>query len=119
MKKHEFIATVVRTGIQSKGEFFRVYALINPHTDKPVFVVAVGKKQHRLATIRNRIKRRTMAIVREYMTKPLEKYAIVVVPSPHIQNAPYKNLCDEIAAHVIRIKNAYSAHRRIPTHGVS
>ena len=118
-KTGALIETVVRTGIRSNGQFFRVCALPGaPAVDRGFVAVVVGKKQHRFATTRNRIRRRSLAAARECLAKKLNGYAVVLIPSPQTQKAPYKTLCDEISAHVIRIKNYHSTHRRIPAHNI-
>ena len=120
MRKNTRIETVIRAGMRSNGKFFCVYALLGEHpAHKSFIVIVVGKKQHRLATARNRIKRRTMAAARGFLVRKLKGYAVVIYPSPRALEAPYKSLCDEITAHVVRIKNYHSTHRRIPAHHIS
>src|SRR3989338_2880536 len=61
MRKNTRIETVIRAGMRSNGKFFCVYALLGEHpAHKSFIVIVVGKKQHRLATARNRIKRRNV-----------------------------------------------------------
>lgn len=89
------IKRVLQKGATGTGSFFRVKALKNPRlADASRFNVIISKKVSNLATVRNKIKRRTKAIFIREVAK-IEKYDFVVFPNLTAESADFNKLTED------------------------
>lgn len=96
LKKQKDFEKVFKSGKSAKGKYFFLKAL--PSLKESVRVgFVVSKKIAKQAVLRNKIKRRLRAAVKEEMPKFSKRCDVVVVAFPAIKNASYQEIKRDIA----------------------
>ena len=94
-------------------EFFRLHIQRTSPGTPPRITVVVGKKENRLATKRNLIKRKTRELARSFLL-PVSGYDIVIFPSKRVLAEPFSNLAERYKKYATSLKNRANDNHGIP-----
>ncbi len=94
---HGSLRYVNKNGQQARSEYITVRSIKNPRRNKSRAAVVVSRKINKRAVVRNQIRRRIYAVLREMLPSLTETHDIVVmVNSQEILNLAPKELQEHI-----------------------
>lgn len=113
LRRKKDITLVLKEGNQVQGKYFRLrFTKRAPELPCRVTIV-VSSKQHKQATVRNRLKRRSREATKKALNN-LESYDIIIFPLKKAQNALFSDLVKELIKHVFFIKNNHRSYNVLP-----
>lgn len=95
LRRSRDVVAVVQHGTRTTTSHLRLYWRNRAITQPARGVIVVGKKVHKSAVVRNRLKRRLRAALKE--VRPPAGIDYVVLPKLNVLDLPFTILTDEIS----------------------
>ncbi|MGL4951535.1 MAG: ribonuclease P protein component [Mycoplasma sp.] len=104
LKNIEF-RNVLKKGKRYYSHSFKIYFVRNT-IDLFQIGISVSKKVSKLAVVRNKVKRRIDASIREYYI-PNENIKVIFICNPGIENKSYDEINEEVSNFFKKIRKGY------------